>query len=105
MVLPFLRLPQGGAATGVVFFPDTCEVGLYSLKMGIVKESFPDPDAGPARVDWEWGFQGGFSVEVELAGFTGPGQASAESFDGIFWTIQGSCSSGTSPIGGTLKRV
>ena len=83
---------QAGAQTGLIFFPDTCEIGLYSIKMGVVKAL--NPNAGPPKVAWEGGLQLGLNASVEVAAFTGPGTASAASFAGIFYTGQASGGSG-----------
>jgi RHS repeat-associated protein len=84
---------QAGVETGVYFFPDTCEIGIFSIQMGIVKGL--DPKGGPSKVAWEGGLQLGLGVAIEVAYFTGPGWASAGSFSGIFYTGQG----GGGPIG------
>jgi len=77
---------QAGAQTGFFFYPDTCEIGLFSIKMGIVKAL--DPNGGPPKINWEGGVQAGLNISIEYAEFTGPGDASATSFAGIFYTGQ-----------------
>jgi hypothetical protein len=77
-----------GAATGVYFFPDSCQIGAYSIKAGLVK--LLDPNGAPIKIDWEMGYQVGVTVEMEGAVFTGPGPANPSSFSGVFYTIEGS---------------
>ena len=89
---------KAGAASGVYFFPDSCEVGIYSIKAGIVK--LLDPAGGPIKVDFEGGYQLGATVEIEGAFFTGPGKADSNSFSGIFFTVEGTGGEGIG-VGGS----
>ena len=49
-----------------------------------------DPLAGPIIIPTEGGFQLGLTAELEVAVFTGPGTADAQSFKGMFFTAEGS---------------
>ena len=75
------------ASAGVYFFPDSCEIGIYSIKSGYTK--LLDPKGGPLKINFEGGFQAGITTELEGAGFSGPGTADAASFSGIFYTVEG----------------
>ena len=90
-----INLPslEAGVETGVYFFPDTCEIAVYSIKAGVVKAL--DPNGGKPVISWEGGVQAALSAQVELAVLNGPGPASAASFAGNFYTVQG----GIGPVG------
>jgi RHS repeat-associated protein len=105
---------QAGAQTAVIFFPDTCQVAAFSTATGIAKvardDILPALVAGQApQVTWataaaaggepfEGGKQLGASVAIEAAFMIGPSPASPSSFEGDFYTIQGSIQAGTLPV-------
>jgi hypothetical protein len=55
------------------------------------------PNGGPPKIDWEGGVQAGLDVSIEYAKFTGPGNASAASFAGVFYTGQAAGGTGVGP--------
>jgi hypothetical protein len=83
-----------GSQTGIVFFPATCEVALYSVLAGLgqnLAEWRPiRQEDFPSILDFqnfEAGLQMGLSVGVEGAVYVGGTIASADSFEGIFHTV------------------
>jgi len=87
-----------GAETGIYFFPDTCEIAVYSIKAGVVKKL--DPNGGPATIAFENGVNIGLSAQFEAAELVGKGPASADSFAGNFYTVQG----GFKIVGGSIYK-
>jgi RHS repeat-associated protein len=80
-----IKIPAVGAEAGLLFFADTCEIGLFSLQAGIVQAL--DPNGGPPVIDFEAGLLASLGVAVEVAELIGPGPASAGSFAGRFYTF------------------
>jgi RHS repeat-associated protein len=108
-----------GLGTCMIFFPATCEIGVYQIYAGIGKnleEWRPVTKAdfnndSDAWMDFQAGLTAGIGVGIESAYYTGSGIADAASFSGIFNTVQGTIGLATaggyaSPdgnwIGGTL---
>jgi hypothetical protein len=78
---------EAGAGIAIMFFPDTCELGAFSVEAGYFDESSPNGFTGYTE---EGGVQAGGFAGFEFAVLLGPGPASASSFKGIFWTAQAS---------------
>jgi RHS repeat-associated protein len=82
--IPFVARTIGlGSAVGVYFFPDSCEVGAYSLRAGLGSET---------GIQWyELGVIGTLGGSFEAATYINnpsPGAANADSFVGVFHTAE-----------------
>ena len=92
-----------GAGVSLVFFPDTCEVALFSLTAGMIDTVTGGPESALGE-PYEGGQQVSATGGVELAWMTGPPgvQASAESFAGVFHTGSVSFKAEGVPMGASL---
>jgi len=81
-----------GVGAGIYFFPDSCEVGVYSIRAGLGNNlvdwrPISDFDFGQ---NYEMGLIASIGASVETAVYYGnstPGFANADSFVGLFHTI------------------
>ena len=85
--LPGLEAGLGGV---LIFFPDTCEIGVFSVAAGLGKDviDWKMPTGGSFGKPYEHGAQAGVSGSLEAATMSGPAPADAISFKGDFHTLQ-----------------
>jgi hypothetical protein len=79
-----------------MFFPATCEVARYSVQAGLGRNLVEwrpiSKDDFPSIKEWlkfEAGIYAGIGLGAEVALFIGGGLADANTFNGIFHTVQG----------------
>ena len=92
-----------GSQTAIIFFPASCEVGVFSVQAGLGRNLTEwravTQDDFPSIREWirfETGINAGLGVGLEGAVFVGGGLAGADSFEGVFHTAQGAVGVGLS---------
>jgi RHS repeat-associated protein len=81
-----------GAGTAIMFFPDSCEIGAYSLKAGAaqyIPPSSPNPPGTFVGVYAGYGAGAEYALVMPGGSSFTAGNANAVSFEGTFHTVQG----------------
>ena len=80
--------------TAVIFFPDSCEIGAFSVQAGIgetIADFEPLTEADLDAGEYAGGVMFGLTAAIEAAKYSGgsgaPQTANASSFEGIFHTL------------------
>ena len=94
-----------GLQTAVIFFPDTCEIGAFSVQAGLgetIADFEPLDEADLVAGDYAGGVMFGVGAGVEAASYDGGSgeaeTASAKSFAGVFHTLM-------IPMGGMTAAI